>query len=370
MPNTPQEHAQLKKIPAPLLAWFRQQARQLPWREQPTPYRVWISEIMLQQTRVAAVMPYFERFLAVLPDPAALAAADEDTLMKLWEGLGYYSRARNLQKAACILVEKYTGQLPAEYETLLTLPGIGHYTAGAISSIAYGKKHPAVDGNVLRVIMRLTNTAEDVLKETTKRAIEAELLAIMPDGQAAGDFNQALMELGALVCLPRGGAHCEACPLQSLCQASAAGTVAELPVKAPKKQRRREKRTVLRLCQGGRIAIDQRPARGLLAGLWELPNYSGHLSRKEVLTLLREAGLPVPQLKKLPPARHIFSHVEWELTGWEAIFPNYVNESKDLYDSSRPLPPLHWIKPAELEHTYSIPSAFHYYLFSKSSRNL
>jgi len=362
MTITPENQNLLKKIPMPLLRWFHGQARRLPWREFPTPYRVWISEIMLQQTRVAAVMPYFSRFMAALPDIASLAAADEDTLLKLWEGLGYYSRARNLQKTARILIRQYDGELPSDYETLLTLPGIGRYTAGAVSSIAYGQKHPAVDGNVLRVVMRLTDCTDDVLKDTTKRAVENALLSIMPEGSQAGAFNQALMELGALICLPRKSANCPDCPLQDLCFARAAGHVEQLPAKKPKKARRMEKRTVLLLCRNTSIAIDQRPPQGLLAGLWELPNYGGHLTKKAALSLLTEAGFQPAAWKKLPPARHVFSHIEWDLIGWRVEITETVHESSANYSQNSLLPPLRWINPTELKRTYSIPSAFQYYL--------
>lgn len=362
MPISSEKQKVLEKIPAPLLRWFHGQARQLPWREYPTPYRVWISEIMLQQTRVAAVMPYFSRFITALPDAAALASADEETLLKLWEGLGYYSRVRNLQKAARILIRQYDGKLPPDFEALLTLPGIGRYTAGAISSIAYGQKHPAVDGNVLRVIMRLTDCADDVLKDTTKRAVENALLSIMPEGSQAGAFNQALMELGALICLPRKSASCPDCPLRDLCFARAAGHVEQLPAKKPKKARRVEKRTVLLLCRNASIAIDQRPPQGLLAGLWELPNYGGHLTKKAALSLLTEAGLQPASWKKLPPARHIFSHIEWDLIGWRVELRESVRESPANYNQNPLLPPLRWIEPTELKRTYSIPSAFQYYL--------
>lgn len=230
----------LSEITFPLLTWYKSQARALPWREEPTPYRVWISEIMLQQTRVEAVRPYFERFITALPDLQALAICPEERLLKLWEGLGYYNRARNLQKTAQIVLAEYQGPLPADFEQLLQLPGIGRYTAGAIASIAYGQKAAAVDGNVLRVITRLITCPEDILKDRTKRAVEAALLTIMPEGAAAGAFNQALMELGATVCLPRGTALCPRCPLHRLCLASAEDCIADFPKKTPSKARRIE----------------------------------------------------------------------------------------------------------------------------------
>ncbi len=345
----------LAAITAPLLRWFAARKRPLPWRDDPRPYYVWVSEIMLQQTRVAAVLPYFDRFIAALPDVAALAAADDDRLMKLWEGLGYYSRARNLKKAAQIVMAEYGGVLPAEAAALRKLPGIGRYTAGAVSSIAHGRRVPAVDGNVLRVIARLTGDGRDVMQETTRRAIEAAVGEIIPADAAA--FNQALMELGALVCLPRGAARCEACPLTSLCAARRDDRVATLPVKAPKKERRVEARTVLWIEGPEGIAVCRRPPRGLLAGLWELPNLAGHLTRPEVLALAKAMGWPVRSLGKLPAARHVFTHIEWHLIGWRLrLKDGAVNPP--AADGASPLPPIVWAAPGELKTRYGIPAAF------------
>ena len=193
----------LEQIVQPLLKWFDQNARILPWRDQPTPYRVWVSEIMLQQTRVEAVKPFYQRFMEALPDIQALADCEEEELLKLWEGLGYYNRVRNMQIAAQAVMENYHGELPADYEALTKLKGIGHYTAGAIASIAFGIPVPAVDGNVLRVISRVTEDDADIMKASVRTAMEKDLLEIMPENRA-GAFNQALMELGATVCLPNG----------------------------------------------------------------------------------------------------------------------------------------------------------------------
>lgn len=364
----------LNEITAPLLTWYKSQARALPWREEPTPYRVWISEIMLQQTRVEAVRPYFERFTEILPDLHALASCPEDQLMKLWEGLGYYTRARNLQKTAQLVLREYNGQLPADFEQLLQLPGIGRYTAGAIASIAYSQKAAAVDGNVLRVITRLITCPEDILKERTKRAVEAALLNIMPDGAEAGTFNQALMELGATICLPRGTARCPACPLHRLCLACAENCIADFPKKTPPKARRIEKRTILLLSCQNKLAIQQRPARGLLAGLWEFPNLTGHFSRHALLELLQEKGFTAVSMEKLPPARHIFSHIEWHMQGWYIELENHqikegqssqYGNRENSFDSDS----LYWITRNELIKHYSIPTAFHHF-FSKIRQEL
>ena len=351
----------LKKITKPLLQWFRARARSLPWRDDPRPYYVWVSEIMLQQTRVAAVMPYFSRFISALPNVRALAAVDDDALMKLWEGLGYYSRARNLKKAALLIVEKHRGTIPRDFYELLALPGIGRYTAGAIASISYGQRIPAVDGNVLRVVSRLTASREDILRDATKRAMEDALAEIMP--KDAGLFNQAMMELGALVCLPRT-AHCEECPLASLCRAHAEGLENELPVKAAKKERRVEDRTVLLIEQNEKFAVAKRPKRGLLADLWEFPNLPGEKKRAEILALCKNAGLSVQSARRMKAARHIFTHIEWRLTGWHIRLTDdaeQVGEARAAYGNS-PLPPLTWATREELSDTYSIPTAFRAYV--------
>ncbi len=356
------EHSDLlPRIVKPLTQWYHANARKLPWRDNPTPYRVWISEIMLQQTRVAAVMPYFERFLRTLPTVEALAAADEEVLMKLWQGLGYYNRARNLQKAAHIIMEKHNGSIPEDFDTLLTLPGIGRYTAGAVSSIACGHSHPAVDGNVLRVITRLTLYGEDILKDRTKRTVENALREICPAGSAS-ILNQALMELGATVCLPNGAPLCTECPLGSLCLARKEEAVDQYPRKAKGKARRTEQLTILLLRNDDRIAIRKRSSQGLLSGLWELPHLEGHLSRKAILTFLKENHLSPARVTPLPDACHIFSHVEWQMKGWEIRLAdtwNVAEHSPSLWEESARLI---WAGPDELEKTYSIPAAFQYFL--------
>lgn len=338
---------QMREIVGPLLAWYRSRARVLPWREQPTPYRVWISEIMLQQTRVEAVKPYFDRFLAALPDVQSLADAPEDALLKLWEGLGYYNRARNLQKAAQRVVAEFGGALPADYDALLTLPGIGPYTAGAIASIAYGIAMPAVDGNVLRVVSRLLASPHDIAEPSVKAAVFARLREILPP-DAPGDFNQALMELGATVCLPKSAARCTSCPVASLCLAKAQDVAAELPVKAPKKARRIEQKTVFLLLADGRVALRQRPKRGLLAGLWELPHTEGHLDPSSARAYLSaQLGFEAQSLSPLPDAKHVFTHVEWHMTGYAA-----------LAAAPPSAPSLRWANAQELADGFAVPSAF------------
>lgn len=240
--STPQER--LEQMVEPLLFWFSQSHRDLPWRREPSPYHVWVSEVMLQQTRVEAVRPYYERFLAALPTVQALAGCPQEQLLKLWEGLGYYSRARNLQRAAQEIVRSYNGQLPASYDLLKKLPGIGDYTAGAIASIAFDLPVPAVDGNVLRVLTRVLACPDDIALPATKETFRQLLLPVEPT-PGAGAFNQALMELGAVVCLPNSPPQCFVCPLQGLCLAHQQGRETDYPVKSPKKARRIEQRTLL-----------------------------------------------------------------------------------------------------------------------------
>ncbi len=303
------------RIAAPLLEWYDKGRRILPWREDPRPYYVWLSEIMLQQTRVEAVKPYFDRFLKSVPDIRTLAGMEEDRLVKLWEGLGYYNRVRNLQKAAKVIMEEYGGRMPSEYEELVRLPGIGSYTAGAIASIAYGKAVPAVDGNVLRVLSRLRMDGEDILSQKTKARVERELAAIIPETRP-GDFNQALMELGAVVCLPNGEPRCGECPWGAFCRAHLLGQAAQFPKKKAKKARKIEEKTILVIRDEEKAAFRKRPPKGLLAGMYEFPALEGRLTGDEVLASLRRMGLKVLHIKHIGDAKHIFSHKEWHMSGY------------------------------------------------------
>ena len=298
-----------------LTGWYQTAARDLPWRRTKDPYRIWLSEIMLQQTRVEAVIPYYERFLDALPDIPSLAGASEEQLHKLWEGLGYYSRVRNLQKAAKQIMERCGGKLPTQYDQLLDLCGIGEYTAGAIASIAFGQAVPAVDGNVLRVMSRILAAEGDILSPAVKKAYRALLLEQMPD--RPGDFNQAMMDLGAGICLPNGEPLCENCPVRQICLACEREQQRSFPVKAPKKKRRIEQRTVfLLLNDRGEVLLRRRPDEGLLAGLWEFPHEEGHLSRGEAAGLLAKRGISAEKMQTLKPAKHIFTHIEWQMTGY------------------------------------------------------
>lgn len=342
----------LNNIVQPLLEWYRDNRRQLPWRDQNNAYYTWVSEIMLQQTRVEAVKPYFERFIGELPDIQALAACPEEKLMKLWEGLGYYNRVRNMQLAAQTVVSAYGGKLPASYKQLLELKGIGNYTAGAIASIAYQIPVPAVDGNVLRVLSRITEDRQDIMKQSVRRQAEEKLQEVIPQ-ERPGDFNQAMMELGAVVCVPNGPARCEDCPIAKFCLAYQHGTVEELPVKAPKKQRSLENRTVLVIQDGEKTVIQKRPKKGLLAGLYELPNLGGHLSRDEVLAEVERMQLEPLYIEKLPDAKHVFSHIEWRMTGYRIRVASL--------DTDREMPFI-FAEKKQSERQYAIPSAFRAYV--------
>lgn len=337
----------LEIIVKPLLEWFKGNARELPWREQPTSYRVWVSEIMLQQTRVEAVKPYFQRFITALPNVEALAACEEERLLKLWEGLGYYNRVRNMQAAAQTVMEEHNGTLPADYQELLKLKGIGHYTAGAIASIAYHIPVPAVDGNVLRVISRVTADDSDIMKQSVRTAIEEALQKIIPKKEASA-FNQALMELGATVCIPNGAPHCELCPWQKFCLAKNMELQDRLPVKSRAKPRKIEEKTVFVIRSQDKVVLNKRPARGLLAGLYEFPNAEGHLNEAEALEWVRKHNLLPIRIQKLEPSKHVFSHVEWHMTGYVIRIDELVEHQGQLL----------FAEVRDTENRYPIPAAF------------
>ena len=307
----------LERLRAPLLDWYADHRRVLPWREEPSPYRTWISEIMLQQTRVSAVLPYFERFLRELPDVFALSAVSEERLYKLWEGLGYYSRARNLRRAAQIVAEQYGGALPRSVDELKKLPGIGDYTASAIASINFGAPAPAVDGNLLRVTARIVLCAEDVTDAKVKRMFRDRLAASI-DRERPGMWNQAMMDLGATVCLPNGAPLCAACPARAFCAAYREGMAERLPVRAEKKKRRAEERTVFLLLRGGSLAVRQRPDTGLSAGLTEFPKVTGSLDEAGARVTLAQWGLEAQSLVPCGTAKHVFTHIEWQMKGYIA----------------------------------------------------
>ncbi|MCI8665528.1 MAG: DNA/RNA nuclease SfsA [Dorea sp.] len=335
----------------PVIAWYQENKRELPWRKNPDAYRVWVSEIMLQQTRVEAVKPYYERFLKELPTVKELAEAQEDKLLKLWEGLGYYNRVRNMQKAAQQIMIDYHGHFPDTYEEIRLLKGIGSYTAGAISAFAYGIPKPAVDGNVLRVISRLTGSRGDIMKQSVRRQMEDALEKVIPEN-AAADFNQGLIELGAIVCVPNGEPKCGECPVSQLCEAKKQGVIAQLPVKSKNKARKIEKRTVFIFRDGKKLAIRKRPSKGLLAGLYEFPSETGHMSLEEAAAYSKKIGLMPVRIRELGEAKHIFSHIEWHMTGYEILVDELEKTNKKGFL---------FIRPKEIEKEYPLPSALGHY---------
>ena len=367
-----------------LLKWYDYNARILPWRSEPTPYHVWISEIMLQQTRVEAVKKYYDRWMEALPDGRALAEVEDEKLMKLWEGLGYYNRARNLKAAAITIMEEYDGQIPGDYEKLLSLKGIGEYTAGAIASIAFGLPEPAVDGNVLRVFSRLLAVEGDVTRQSVKKQISREVCRVLPE-KRAGDFNQALMDLGSAVCLPNGEPLCERCPWESVCQAHREGRETDFPVKPRKKARKIEDRGVFLIefqpypsgeaqnddadkPKNSRILLHKRPAGGLLPDLWEFPNVSGKYTlekaRETVENWLEGTNYTIEEMEDLGKGKHIFSHVEWHMTGYRFriaarrdLLVSFPESGVSNGDSGE------WalVSRENVEKEYAIPSAFECY---------
>lgn len=333
---------ELKQIVEPLVEWYQRNKRDLPWRRTKNPYCIWVSEIMLQQTRVEAVKPYYERFLQTLPTVKDLATAQEETILKLWEGLGYYSRVRNMQKAAIQIMEEHHGHFPENHAQLLKLKGIGPYTAGAVGSIAFGLPIPAVDGNVLRVMSRITANPADISLQATKKEWEERLKEILPL-DCPGEFNQALMELGATVCLPNGVPKCEICPVRKHCEAYRRGSAQLYPVKAEKKARTQEFLNVFFCVDGNQIAIGKRPKKGLLSGLWELPNGSREVAPP---VFLQEIGIMEAEIIPMKGQKHIFTHVEWHMDCY------YVKVKK------RAASDLLWLTKEEAESSYALPSAF------------
>ena len=333
----------LEKLPQVLPLWYRANERDLPWRQDKEPYHVWLSEIMLQQTRVEAVKGYYLRFLDALPTIAHLAASDDDSLHKLWEGLGYYSRVRNLKKAAIKIMEEHGGVFPGEYEAIRALPGIGDYTAGAICSICFDKKEPAVDGNVLRVVSRILEDATPIDLPAQKRKVNELLKAVYPE--EAGEFTQALMELGATLCGPNWKPRCEECPCRDFCGGALHGTAEQFPVKSPKKEKRVEEKTVFILSCDGRYALRTRPDTGLLAGLWEFPNVPGKLETEEALLLAESFGLRPREIYRQIERKHIFTHIRWEMRG---VYLEVAEPGGEFA----------WLTAEEIEKEAALPTAF------------
>ena len=332
-----------KNLARCLIPWYEQNKRDLPWRQDQEPYHVWLSEIMLQQTRVEAVKGYYTRFLNALPTIEALAACDDELLHKLWEGLGYYSRVRNLKKAAIQIMELHGGIFPREYEKIRALPGIGDYTAGAICSICFDLPRAAVDGNVLRVVSRLTEDATPIDLPAQRKAVTAALEAVYP--AEAGTFTQALMELGATLCGPNWAPKCEDCPCCDFCGGAVHGTARQFPVKLPKKEKRVEEKTVFILSCDGRYGLQKRPDSGLLAGLWQFPNVSGKLETAAALDALQAMGVRPREIIKQIERKHIFTHIIWEMRG---IYLEVAEETESFL----------WLTGQQIEASAALPTAF------------
>ena len=351
-----QTKERIKNTIIPLTEWYKQNKKPLPWRMEKSPYRVWISEIMLQQTRTGAVIPYFLRFIERYPTVFDLAEASDDELMKLWEGLGYYSRARNLKKCARVLVDEYGGTFPEDKKILMSLPGIGPYTAGAISSIAYGKPTPAIDGNVLRVMMRLLASDEDIADEKTKRSLDELLSSVYPEGALSSSYTEAIMELGENICIPNGEPRCDLCPIAHLCRAHEGHIETFFPQKSPKKPRRIEPRTLLIFAFGDTFYIRKRAPKGLLASLYEFMGLDGHLTEAQVRDYLSEQFISCQDITRLDDGKHIFTHIEWWMQGYLIRLATPLADAQIVMHSLIPA------TLADMKEKYSIPTAFKMFL--------
>ena len=326
----------MKNVVELLLNWYQENKRDLPWRKDKDPYHIWISEIMLQQTRIEAVITYYERFMKRLPSIQDLSLISEDELLKLWEGLGYYSRARNLKKAASIIMEQYSGTFPNTFQKIITLPGIGEYTAGAISSICFKEKEVSVDGNVMRVYLRVEDKDLDINDLKTKKMIGEKIKKILP--KESGDFNQAIMELGETICIPNGTPKCNICPLINHCKAKKNHRESCIPRKTKKKEKEEEFYTVFLLKYKDFFAIQKRE-NGLLTNMWEFPNKKGKLSKKEIEEIFSK------NCEKAISSTHIFTHKKW-------IMDSYLIEVKNQLEEYT------WLSLNEIEQSYAIPTAF------------
>lgn len=370
-------HHETDDFSAALIGWYDLHGRDLPWRRSPSPYHVWLSEIMLQQTRVETVRGYYRRFIDALPDIAALASADEDTCMKLWEGLGYYSRVRNLHKAALQIMTEHGGGMPSSCKELMKIAGIGPYTAAAIASIVFGERVPAIDGNLLRVFARLSSYPKNIKENAAKKAAHVFFLEYMPK-ERPGDFNQALMDLGAMICLPGKNPLCSSCPVNGFCRSFRENKTAYFPLLPPKKSRTTEKRTVFLIHDSGKIAIKKRPKRGLLAGLYEFPNCEGHLNENEAIRYSKNLGFSPIRIQRLASAKHVFTHKEWAMTGYDILtdaldpYPAFPSSSAKILLADSPgdcdqepnapvlkdETPILFVDLQDLREHYPIPSAF------------
>ncbi len=331
-----------------LLNWYDNNRRHLPWREDPTPYHVYLSEIMLQQTRVEAVKDYYARFLEAFPDIKSLASADEEKVLKLWEGLGYYSRAKNLHQSAKVIVSKYGGELPSSIDDLRLLPGVGEYTSKAIASIAFGQKEISIDGNLFRIYSRLNMDPAPLQMLSSKQKAESYFGERLED--RPGDFNQALMDLGEMVCLPHGFPLCDQCPFASFCKAHLSKQEVFYPCAPSPIRKKEERRTVLLVCFDNQVALHKRPSVGLLASVYEFPNVLGWMNQEEVVRYLKDLGFQIASMEEIGESKHVFSHLVWKMKGYRAQVHNKANELDFVYASKE-----------EIDQSYPLPSAFSYF---------
>ena len=333
----------ISMLPGALLPWYEKNKRDLPWRADREPYHVWLSEIMLQQTRVEAVKGYYARFLSQLPDIESLADCDDELLHKLWEGLGYYSRVRNLKKAAQVILSEHGGVFPRDPDAVRALPGIGDYTAGAVCSICFDLPTPAVDGNVLRVMARITDNHTPIDLPARKKEVQNQLAAVYP--AEAGAFTQALMELGATICGPNRKPDCGICPCAGFCLGHLEGSAEALPVKSPKKAKRQENLTVFILRCGDGYVLEKRPEKGLLAGLWQFPNIPGTLDAPGAAAWTEKQGLKLTNVWRIAEKKHVFTHIQWNMTG---IYLEIGEKS----------PNFQWFSEEEINKNAALPTAF------------
>lgn len=331
-----------------LLKWYDKNHRQLPWRENRDPYRIWLSEIMLQQTQVATVINYFNRFIKAYPTVEDLATAIEDDVLKLWEGLGYYSRARRLIPCARMVVEKYDGKFPQTYDEIIKLPGIGSYTAGAVLSIAYNKKVPAVDGNVMRVYSRYYDMDNDISLAKSKKIFEEKVYETLPGDRC--HYNQALMELGATICTPKNY-QCEQCPISAGCKALELNIQDKRPVKSKKIKKKHERIAACYITCEDKVLIMKRPSDGLLPGLWAFPviKIEQDVKKDIILGLREEFDIEVMDILPSSETKHVYTHIVWDMTLYEMKTDTMVQVD---------FPPVKWVKPEELS-LYALPKGFH-----------
>ena len=335
----------MEKYTEQIVKWYQENKRDLPWRKGKNPYHIWISEIMLQQTRIEAVIGYYYRFLEKIPDIKTLATIEEKSLLKLWEGLGYYNRARNLKIAANQIENEYQGKFPTTYVEIIKLKGIGEYTASAISSICYNEPQVTIDGNVLRVFTRFYNDQRNIDEPRTKKSIREYLQKIIPE--ESGDFNQGLMEIGETICIPNGIPKCNICPLKKDCLANHYNTYQDLPIRKKKIVKKQEDYTVLIFQNQDEVAIYQRTKESLLNNLWGFPQIEGLFSMEEIKDYLIKQNIKYQYIQQGIQNTHIFTHKKWNMISYKIRLT--TNYSLKQYK---------WKKISEIKEEFAIPTAY------------